>query len=73
MGDPDMRAKFPPERLTLQPDWYILVSLGEVEMKKKTYSKPVIKSEPIKVGVFGNYGKNPNPTSLGPITPPACQ
>jgi len=28
-------------------------------MKKKLYSSPVVKSEPIQVGVFGNYGGVP--------------
>ena len=28
-------------------------------MKKKPYSPPVIKSEPIQVGVFGKYGGVP--------------
>jgi hypothetical protein len=27
--------------------------------KKKVYDAPVVKSEPIRIGVFGNYGGGP--------------
>ncbi len=28
--------------------------------KKKAYEAPIIKSEPIKIGVFGSYGGGPS-------------
>ena len=34
-------------------------------MPKKVYTAPKIKSETLKIGVFGKYGWNPKPKLIG--------